>query len=292
MGKTLVIAEMGSTHEKELQRIFNGIEVAANCGADVVKLQWISSAGRLAGRRNALEYLQAYQKIAFPREWHPLIVAKCKKHRIQYGCSVFLPEDVEEIGQWVDLVKISSFEAADFELVSKVIYQCREHVIPLVISLGGRGRNEARQLLWKLKRIDGFADIENHVHFLHCISAYPTSIQDAQLHCLSTYGKKVYAGFSDHTLSLLSGAVAVGCGATVIEKHFRLQNTPTTNADYAVSLLRDALESYIDNIREAELLYGDEDSERYMPGAEELLKPFQLPPGRYLEPQQGALGYG
>ena len=51
-----VIAEMGSCHDGSLHKARQLVEVAKECGADAVKAQYWSSAGRLARRRNAQVY--------------------------------------------------------------------------------------------------------------------------------------------------------------------------------------------------------------------------------------------
>ena len=61
MGRTLIIAEPGSTHEGKLSTMIELIDVAASCGASVYKSQWVSNAQTMCDRRHAPEYLESYK---------------------------------------------------------------------------------------------------------------------------------------------------------------------------------------------------------------------------------------
>ena len=63
-------------------------------------------------------------------------------------------------------------------------------------------------------------------------------------------------GFSDHSLSLLPGSLAVMQGANIIEKHITL-NRNYVGPDHKASLLPNELFEYINYIRKAEKTIGD-----------------------------------
>lgn len=67
------------------------------------------------------------------------------------------------------------------------------------------------------KRHDKFA-------ILKCVSAYPAPINELNLKGISLLKKryKCAVGYSDHTIGDLSSKVAVSLGATIIEKHFKM----------------------------------------------------------------------
>ena len=93
---------------------------------------------------------------------------------------------------------------------------------------------------------------------LHCVSSYPTEWDQANLRAIGELRRRfvVHAGFSDHTLSEATGALAVAAGARVIEKHFTLDRT-AAGPDHGMSLEVDELARYIDGIRRAERALGD-----------------------------------
>jgi pseudaminic acid synthase len=66
--------------------------------------------------------------------------------------------------------------------------------------------------------------IHNKFAILKCTSSYPAVEQDLNLKTIQMLKKKYRCpiGFSDHTVGDLASKVAVAVGATIIEKHFKL----------------------------------------------------------------------
>ena len=56
--------------------------------------------------------------------------------------------------------------------------------------------------------------------YLYCVPKYPCEYSDIELP--TAFADSVYDGFSDHTIGIEAALVAVGRGATVLEKHFTL----------------------------------------------------------------------
>ena len=79
---------------------------------------------------------------------------------------------------------------------------------------------------------------------------------------------KVDVGFSDHSLSLVSGALAYSAGQSY-EKHFTLSRG-MIGPDHKSSLLPNELKEYIKNIRKAELMMGS--MEKKIQEREKLIK--------------------
>lgn len=237
--KTFVVAEAGSNHEGVLGNAMALIDVAKEAGADACKFQFWSSAERMSQRRNAPENLEMFRKYAMPQGWLFDLWKYCLTRQIEFMCSVYLPEDIEVVAPLVKRFKIASFEAGDKEFIEAHIPFNK----PIIVSTGMI--DHPTKISW---------DLRPRVSFLHCVSAYPAPVNEASLGCLQTHD---FSGFSDHTKSLISGAVAVAGGAKILEKHFTLVTTSRDAPDYKVSLWPDDLEKYIANVREAELLLGD-----------------------------------
>lgn len=217
-----IIAEAGSCHEGQLTRALSLIDAAKHADADAVKFQFWSSPQRMRERRK-MEY-PAYTHGSVEERWLSELSRIAHAMSLDFMCTAYLPEDVATVEPWVDLLKVSSFEAADAELLR----QCREFDKRIVVSLGMRG-----------EPADG--DV-----FLHCVSGYPTPLDQASLCCLDGQD-----GYSDHTRNVLTGAVAVGAGAHVLEVHFRLDDTTKECADYVVALTPAELGQYVWNARQA-----------------------------------------
>jgi sialic acid synthase SpsE len=93
---------------------------------------------------------------------------------------------------------------------------------------------------------------------LHCVSAYPTPTDHANLCWISELASRfphVPIGYSDHTTDHLAGALAAAAGATVIEKHLTYDRD-AKGPDHAASADPAHFERYVKLIREADVLRG------------------------------------
>ncbi len=102
-----VLAEIGSCHDGSLQRALKLIQVARDCGADVVKAQFWSSAKRMAKRRKAFGYESIYAKYQVPESWLPVMRAEANLLGMKFACSSYLPEDVEIVAEHAEILKMA-----------------------------------------------------------------------------------------------------------------------------------------------------------------------------------------
>src|SRR3990167_9393784 len=59
-----------------------------------------------------------------------------------------------------------------------------------------------------------------NARYLYCVPKYPCEYSD--IHLPDSFSASIYEGFSDHTLGIEASLVAIGRGATIIERHFTL----------------------------------------------------------------------
>lgn len=153
--------------------------------------------------------------------------------------------------------KISSFENRWDDL----IYAARNSGRPVLISLGMMSTSD----------IDTFI----HKHYtrrvipMHCVSAYPTRLADADLWKIGYLRESVSGpvGFSDHTIGTKAAEYAVALGARVIEKHVSLRYD---TMDGAFSAIPKTFRTLVDNCHLAwkasgtrENVYTEAESEPY-----------------------------
>lgn len=220
-----VIGEFGSCHEETQSRALQGIEVAAAAGIDAYKVQYFSSPVRMRERRHIPEPSGQYDQGSISAGWFSNLRDKCHSMNISFACSVYLPEDVEIVSKYVDVFKVSSFEARDKELIDAITEVQGER--PFFISTG-------MQEDWReSKRRSGI--------YLHCVSAYPCPMEEASLGAIE-FGE----GYSDHTRCVLTGGLAVASGANFLEVHYRLDSTSEGCPDYPVSLSPQQLAQYVE----------------------------------------------
>jgi len=97
----------------------------------------------------------------------------------------------------------------------------------------------------------------NNLTVMHCVSQYPTSAKNASLKRLLAIGfpmREHHCGYSDHTVGITAPIAAVALGATVIEKHIRLDPGNPEHPDYCCSLDPDEFAEMVRRIRELELM--------------------------------------
>ena len=247
---TFVIAEAGANHNRDFKQALALIDVAVKAGASACKFQTYSSntlysknTPDFAGYKNINQLID---NIALPREWQKDLKQYCDEKGIEFMSTPFDEQAVDElVSLGVKRLKIAGFESTDFRFVEMVA----SAKLPLVISLGiGFEMNY-------LGKIFEIADkYGNELTLMHCNNAYPTPMQDAVLKILQSlsFNSRYKTGFSDHTMSTLTPALAVAMGATVIEKHFTLsQHLP--GPDHPFALEPNQLKEMIDLIKQAEL---------------------------------------
>jgi len=247
---TFVIAEAGANHNKNFKQALSLIDVALEAGASACKFQTYSSntlysknTPDFAGYKNINKLID---DIALPREWQKDLKQYCDEKGIEFMSTPFDEKAVDElVALGVKRLKIAGFESTDFRFVDMVA----SAKLPLVISLGiGFEMNY-------LGKIFEIADkYGNDLTLMHCNNAYPTPMQDAGLKIvqLLSLDPRYKTGFSDHTMSTLTPALAVAMGATVIEKHFTLSRH-LPGPDHPFALEPNQLKEMIDLIKQAEL---------------------------------------
>jgi sialic acid synthase SpsE len=246
MSKVKVLAEPGCTAEGHFDQMMRLIEVAASAGCDVFKPQWTSDARLMCERRHIgrdhprrAYYERAYSWLEFPLGWHAEFREQCKALGMSYACTAFLAQDVFALEPFVDYLKVSSFEARDVTIQTA----CKHISKPVIVSTGMMDGSEC--FAWR--------QFVLHAQFLHCVSAYPAPLPAMNIMAIDTKGLD---GLSDHSRHLLTGALAVACGAEIVEAHYRLDDCSPDNPDYAVAFTPAEFTQYIQNIRDAETLLG------------------------------------
>lgn len=99
----------------------------------------------------------------------------------------------------------------------------------------------------------------NDITILKCTSSYPAPINEANLKMMKRFSDdfEVKVGLSDHTMGNLLPILSIAMGATVIEKHFKL-NDNVGGADASFSINEKDFKNLVDQVRLAESAMGIE----------------------------------
>lgn len=264
---TFVVAEISANHGHDYDRAARLVEAAARAGADAVKLQTytpdtltIDCDGPVfrVGTTNAWQgrtLYDLYSEAYTPWEWHPRLKGVADDLGIPLFSTPFdltALEFLEDLG--VPAHKIASFEIVDLELVEAIARKGR----PVIASTGMASLGEIDALVSTVRGAGS-----PPLALLHCISAYPADPARMNLatipHLAQAFG--VVAGLSDHSLSDTAAILAVGLGASIVEKHFTLARADG-GPDAFFSVEPPELVRLVAAIREAERAVGSATFER------------------------------
>jgi sialic acid synthase SpsE len=213
----IFIAEASSNHGRDLSRGLAFVDAAAEAGCDAVKFQLFKIA-----RMFAPEILRQSPKHRARMEWElPIahlapLAARCRARGIQFSCTPFYLEAVKELEPYVDFYKVASYEL----LVGDLLRACAATGKSVVLSTGMATMTEIVEASRTLKQA-GARDIT----LLHCVSAYPTPIHEANLSAIAAIrdATGLKTGWSDHTRNPAVIERAVHhWGARAVEFHLDL----------------------------------------------------------------------
>ncbi|MGA2231300.1 MAG: N-acetylneuraminate synthase family protein [Tepidisphaeraceae bacterium] len=254
----LVIAEIGVNHDGSLAKALKLVRAAKKAGADAVKLQ-LFRADRLmhpscdfakyqkqrSSQKSAIEMLRQYE---LTDDQVRKIAAEVKSAGLWLLATPFSLGDLPLL----ESLNTPAIKIASPDLVNKPLLHAASKLgLPLLISTG------AAEMLEIVLTHAWLASWKAPFALFHCISSYPTRLEDAHLSWIGElrdlFGVPV--GFSDHTSETICGALAVAAGARLIEKHLTL-DCRAPGPDHAASLDVPAFTEYVRLIRLAEASLG------------------------------------
>lgn len=264
--KPYIIAELSANHNGSIEKALKSIEVAAKCGVNAIKIQSYSPDTMTidcdtddfqikGGLWDGYKLYDLYAWAQTPFSWHQQIFAKAK----EVGVTLFsTPFDETAIDLLEDLntpaYKVASFEVTDLPLIKRIAQTGK----PIIISTGMADFDEIVDAVNTAKD-NGCKELV----ILHCISAYPSPVEQSNLATIADISKKfdVISGLSDHTLGTVASVTSVALGACLIEKHFTLdRNDKGPDADF--SLEPEELKRLVEETTAAHLAIGKVGYER------------------------------
>lgn len=281
------IAEAGVNHNGDKGLAFQLVDEAIAAGADAIKFQTFSAdaltsanAPKAAYQNETTDAAESQRdmlrRLELPLDWHFELHDYCVSNDIEF---LSTPFDSSSLHFLINDLKLSTIKVPSGELTNgPFLHEIATSGSRIILSTGMSTLEEVRRALSVLAHglIDateepsfeafdtamasyaGQAALKENVTILHCTSAYPTPLADANVLAMTTmreaFGLNV--GFSDHTEGQAASLTAAALGATIIEKHFTMDRS-LPGPDHKASLTPDELTALIQGVRAIETARGD-----------------------------------
>ena len=189
------MAEVSSNHNSDLERSKEFIRVAAATGCQAVKFQLFKLNQLFAPEAiTANPSLKEREQWELPLDFIPVLSGLAHTSGLEFSCTPFYLDAVDELQPYVDFYKIASYELLWNDLLVKVAAMKK----PVVLSTGMAEMHEIAGAVEMLRK-SGCTDLT----LLQCVSGYPTPVDEANLSVIQTLREKFrcHAGWSDHSVS-------------------------------------------------------------------------------------------
>jgi pseudaminic acid synthase len=240
------------------------VEAAAQAGAHAVKVQTYTP-DTLTFRSSQAPFIienqalwegktlwDLYQQAYTPWEWQPGMKQLAESLGLDFIASVF---DFSSVDFWeehgLSTYKIASPELVDLPLLEAVAATGK----PVLLSTGMGSLDEITEAVQTLRE----ANPDIPLTLLKCSSAYPAPLESMNLRAIRTLREhfQTPVGLSDHSTCHEVAVAALAMGASVFEKHLKLDDGQPT-LDEAFSLTPDEFHEWGMRLRHAWEALGSE----------------------------------
>lgn len=241
-----IVAEIGINHGGNINIAKRLIDSVSKTGADAVKFQTYITEKRTYKDSSIFDILK---KCELPFDAFQELKEYTKQYNLEFFSTPFDEESIKYLKSIdCNLYKIASFDVVNHKLLTKIA-DIRKTVI---MSVGMSDLNEIKKAYKILK------SKTNKIAILHCISAYPTKEEDANLAAIYILKENFdcVIGQSDHTNDIVVPLYAVAAGAQVIEKHYKIDNKMNC-IDDAFSITEEQMKKLVNEVRRIERIWGE-----------------------------------
>jgi pseudaminic acid synthase len=253
--KPYVIAEMSGNHLGSLEKAKELLEKCALAKVSAFKIQTYSAESLTYnstrkdyvvtdGPWNGKTLYELYSQGQTPVEWIEPLIQLGESLGVPVFSSPFSLKDVEILEKLqVPAYKIASFEITYDQLLRRI----GETGKPVIFSTGLAKLSEIDRAFRILKE-SGAEDVA----ILKCTTCYPASPDDLNLETIRFLSQKYPTpiGFSDHTEGSVAALCAIAMGASIIEKHVKLDED-LTSVDSSFSLPVSELPQFVSDCNTA-----------------------------------------
>lgn len=211
-----IIAEVGVNHEGNVDKASELLRLAAGAGADAVKFQSYTPERFISA--DDPERRERVTRFALDEAAHRRLAKEASEFGVAFFSSAITEDTVDLIAELSPAIKIASGDI-DFE---PVIRAAAGSGLPVLLSTGNATLEEIDRAVEWVRDETGSAELFDRLILMHCVSAYPAPIEEANVAAVATL-KDRYAlatGYSNHVIGPEACLAAIALGACVIEVHF------------------------------------------------------------------------
>ena len=251
--RVVLVAEVGNNHEGSFSVAKEMVTEAGNTGADAVKFQTFRTEDFVSTAD--MERYDRLKSFELTIDEFAQLSVHARELGLAFLSTPFDLRSVEGLTPLVDAIKVAS---GDNDFVPLLRSVCATEK-PLVVSTGLTDLELCKRIAELVHR-----EWESHGHqgelaLLHCVSAYPTPMEFANIRAVSSMhsipGCEI--GYSDHTIGITACLGAVALGARIIEKHFTLDKEYSSFRDHQISADPTEMRELVRAIRDMEEVLGD-----------------------------------
>lgn len=237
----LVVAEIGINHEGSLDQAKKILKLAAESGADCVKFQSYTPARYAAANDPAR--LQRVTKMALNADQFKELAALANDLGVTFFSTPLTEDWVDILNEFCPLFKIASGDITFEPVIRKAAATGK----PVIISTGTATLEEIDRAVSWVKDEIGHRDLRDYLVLMHCVSAYPAPIEEANILSVpflkERYGIRV--GYSNHVMGMNASLAAVALGADIVEIHFTDQKDGREFRDHSLSFEKEDMQQFI-----------------------------------------------
>lgn len=229
-----IIAEIGGSHDGNIEKAKAMIQQAALAGADCVKFQIFRTEDLFNEKDAAYPAVRGYKtqyermkSIELPRESFKELCGHARKFGIHFSASAW---DKEAIDYLVDELKAPFVKVGSGDITAvPLLLHIATKKVPVFLSTAGA----TEEMISQAVKIIG----RDRVVVMHCTFPYPTRHEDVNMYRMVRIAEKfgTLVGYSDHTTDISACVGAAYMGASVIEVHFSTNRGYKCTGDHKVS---------------------------------------------------------
>ena len=221
----VVVPEVGINHDGSIEKAFNLVDAAIDCGCKIIKFQThitemeMIETDMKPGNISKTSLWDIIKKAELTREEEFKLFNYCNSKGIEFLSTPFSREAADQLNNLgVNGFKIGSGECNNLPLIDHI----SKYKKPIILSTG---MNDIKSIH---KTVEIIKKHKTPLILLHCTSMYPTPPEKIRLGSISHLKNDfpdIPIGFSDHSIENFAAFASVVLGVVLIEKHFTISKS-------------------------------------------------------------------